>query len=95
VHGQPAPPPASPNTADTRLEALALIQTLNATLLSSRGATLTLEAWCRDHRMVAEPRIVADLECGAVFTRDHQPFAEVREVDQRDILAFPPPRRPH
>jgi hypothetical protein len=30
-----------------------------------------------------------------LYTRDHTPFAEVNEVYQRQILAFPPPRRPH
>ena len=31
----------------TRLEGLALVQTLNGELLASRSATLTLEKWCR------------------------------------------------
>ncbi|HMK89486.1 MAG TPA: hypothetical protein VK446_07630 [Methylocystis sp.] len=42
-----------------RLEALALIETLNADLLASRSATATLEEWCADHRMAKEPKIVA------------------------------------
>jgi chorismate-pyruvate lyase len=42
-----------------RLEALALIQTLNAELLASRSATLTLEKWCADHRMADPPVIRA------------------------------------
>ena len=43
----------------TRLEALALIETLNAELLAARSATATLEKWCADHHMAEEPRIVA------------------------------------
>ena len=43
----------------SRVELLALIQTLNATLLSSRSATATLEKWCADHRMAETPKIVA------------------------------------
>ncbi|MFO1124515.1 MAG: hypothetical protein U1E25_03930 [Methylocystis sp.] len=43
----------------SRVEALALIQTLNASLLASRSATATLEKWCADHKMAAEPKIVA------------------------------------
>ncbi|TLG78792.1 hypothetical protein [Methylocystis sp. B8] len=43
----------------SRIEALALIQTLNASLLASRSATATLEKWCADHKMSAEPKIVA------------------------------------
>jgi chorismate-pyruvate lyase len=51
-----------PPLADTyahRLEALALIETLNADLLASRSATQTLEAWCAAHHMAAEPKIHA------------------------------------
>ncbi len=48
-----------PDSFLTRVEALALIQTLNAALLSSRSATATLEKWCADHDMAAEPKIVA------------------------------------
>jgi len=42
-----------------RLEALTLIQTLNANILGSTSATLTLERWCRDHELAAMPRITA------------------------------------
>jgi len=37
---------------------LALLQTLNADLLSHDSATLTLERWCADHRLADPPRIV-------------------------------------
>jgi hypothetical protein len=43
----------------TRLEALALIETLNAELLASKSATATLETWCADHRMAEAPKILA------------------------------------
>jgi chorismate-pyruvate lyase len=42
-----------------RVELLALLQTLNADLLSHDSATLTLERWCGDHRLAEPPRIVA------------------------------------
>jgi chorismate-pyruvate lyase len=42
-----------------RVELLALLQTLNADLLSHDSATLTLERWCTDHRLAEPPRIVA------------------------------------
>ena len=42
-----------------RIEALALLQTLNADLLSHDSATLTLERWCADHSLAEPPRIVA------------------------------------
>jgi len=50
---------AWPDTFVTRLEALALLQTLNAELLSHDSATQTLSQWCADHRLAAEPKIVA------------------------------------
>jgi hypothetical protein len=36
-----------------RLEALALLQTLNAELLSHDSATLTLDRWCAAHRLAS------------------------------------------
>lgn len=52
-----------PQWADTftsRLQALALLQTLNAELLSNASATLTLDRWCGAHNMASPPTIVAD-----------------------------------
>ena len=46
-----------PDDSTSRLEALALIETLNADLLSHDSATLTLERWCAAHRL-AEPATV-------------------------------------
>jgi len=43
-----------------RVEALALLQTLNADLLSHDSATLTLEHWCDVHRLASPPRIIAE-----------------------------------
>jgi chorismate-pyruvate lyase len=47
------------NAFVSRVELLALLQTLNANLLASRSATATLEKWCADHNMAAEPRLIA------------------------------------
>jgi hypothetical protein len=55
-------PPRTPSWPDTfiaRVEALALLQTLNADLLSHDSATATLEHWCDVHRLASPPRIVA------------------------------------
>ncbi|MBI1981849.1 MAG: hypothetical protein HYS63_09955 [Methylocystis sp.] len=57
-----------------RIEALALIQTLNASLLASRSATATLEKWCADHKMSAAPKIVARRIAGI----EKQPSEETR-----------------
>jgi chorismate-pyruvate lyase len=48
-----------------RLEALALLQTLNAELLSHDSATLTLDRWCAAHRLASPARIVAERAEGA------------------------------
>ena len=53
-------PPRWADDAVTRLAALALLQTLNADLLSNASATLTLDRWCAAHRLAPTPTIVAD-----------------------------------
>jgi chorismate-pyruvate lyase len=55
---------AWPADFTSRVEILALVQTLNASLLASRSATATLEKWCADHKMAAEPQIVAHRASG-------------------------------
>lgn len=54
---------AWPDEFLTRLEALALVQTLNAELLASHSATATLERWCNQHRLAGtdDARMVARL----------------------------------
>jgi chorismate-pyruvate lyase len=44
----------------TRLEALALLQTLNADLLSHDSATVTLDHWCASHHLGDPPTITAE-----------------------------------
>ena len=44
----------------TRLEALALLQSLNADLLSHDSATLTLDRWCASHHLADPPTITAE-----------------------------------
>ncbi|KQO58009.1 hypothetical protein ASF24_15295 [Methylobacterium sp. Leaf86] len=48
------------NDFTSRLAALALLQTLNADLLSHDSATLTLDRWCDAHRLSSPARIVAE-----------------------------------
>jgi len=73
VPAQPAPVPARPapvpapaartpawaNDFTSRLEALAVLQTLNADLLSHDSATLTLDRWCDTHQLASPAKIVA------------------------------------
>jgi chorismate-pyruvate lyase len=57
--------PRWPDTPLARTQALALLQTLNADLLSHDSATLTLERWCGSHGMASPARIVANRVHGA------------------------------
>ena len=50
-----------PNTPEVRQRAFALAEKLHEDLLTTRSSTLTLEAWCRDHRLAKDPTIVADV----------------------------------
>jgi hypothetical protein len=47
------------NDVASRTQALALLETLNADLLSHPSATLTLERWCGDHALAGEAKILA------------------------------------
>ncbi|MFC4528845.1 hypothetical protein ISN76_17600 [Dyella halodurans] len=44
----------------SRVEVLALLQSLNADLLSHPSATLTLERWCGSHHLAVEATVVAE-----------------------------------
>jgi hypothetical protein len=66
MHGLRADPaPSWPASYLGRVEALAVMEGLNARLLASRSATATLEGWCAEHGMAATPRLVANLQRGA------------------------------
>jgi hypothetical protein len=71
-----AEPAPWPDSLVGRLEALALIESLNADLLAHDSATLTIERWCADHRLADPARIVAERVSGA----DKPASAEVREA---------------
>ena len=51
-----------PDTPLVRAEALALVQSFNADLLSHPSATLTLERWCGTHRLAGAAKITAKLD---------------------------------
>lgn len=61
---------------ETRLAALALLQSLNADLLSHDSATLTLDRWCAAHQLASPARIVAQ----RVHDVDKAPTAEQRQL---------------
>jgi chorismate-pyruvate lyase len=55
-----AEPKPWPDNFLSRLEALALIESLNADLLAHDSATLTIERWCADHRLADPAHIIAE-----------------------------------
>jgi hypothetical protein len=63
LFARPALPDAGPapwaNDFTARAVALALLQTLNAELLSHDSATLTLDHWCDAHHLASPAKIVA------------------------------------
>src|SRR5437773_5230539 len=75
--------PAWPDTFESRVQALALIQTLNAEILGSRSATATLERWCRDHELAENPTIVATLmrNVSRAATAEQRQHLQVTERD--------------
>jgi chorismate-pyruvate lyase len=80
-------PPIWPDTFLTRVEALALVETLNATLLAARSATFTLDHWCTEHKLSSETKIRAQLIRGV----DKPLTAEQRqrlEIDEHEPVKF-------
>jgi chorismate-pyruvate lyase len=65
-----------PDTLTSRVEALAILETLNADLLSNDSATLTLDRWCEAHKLARPPKIVAE----RVHDNDKEPSEEVRKL---------------
>jgi chorismate-pyruvate lyase len=81
------PLPAWPDTFLGRVEAAALMETLNATLLGARSATFTLDRWCADHKLAGETKIRARL----VREIDKPVSAEQRhrlQVDHNEQVKF-------
>lgn len=79
--------PAWPDTFLARVEALALVETLNATLLAARSATFTLDQWCADHKLAGDPKIHARLVRGV----DKPVSAEQRrrlQIDDGEPVKF-------
>ena len=71
-----AAPPAWQDSFTTRLEALALLQSLNADLLSHDSATLTLDRWCAAHHLADPATVTAE----RVHDVNKAPTAAQREL---------------
>jgi len=82
-----------PDAFTTRIEILALVQTLNANLLASRSATITLEKWCTDHKMAPEPKVIARRlhnveKLPSAETREHLRVGAEEKVQYRHVELF-------
>ena len=87
-----ASPAQTPNWTGSfvaRIEALALLQTLNADLLSHDSATLTLERWCDVHKLASAPRIKLK---GPLAVPALLPKASL--LDRRLLTLMPEPEPP-
>jgi hypothetical protein len=81
-----AAPPWSDSPA-ARLKALALIETLNAQILASSSATLTLESWCRVHGLATPAQVLARREDGPQQAPSDQQRQEL-QVDAHEPVRF-------
>jgi chorismate-pyruvate lyase len=70
---------------DSRLEVLALMQTLNADILASSSATKTLESWCRDHDMAEDPKVVAQLVPGPQKPPSAEQLQRLQVTDAAEV----------
>ena len=61
---------------NARVQALALLQTLNVDLLTHDSATLTLERWCDVHKLASPAIVAAELVRGV----DKAPTDQVRQL---------------
>jgi hypothetical protein len=75
------------DTPASRLKALALIQTLNAQILASTSATLTLESWCRVHGLATPAQVIARRQSGPELAPTDQQRQEL-QVDAHEPVRF-------
>ncbi|WFU12950.1 hypothetical protein QA646_29180 (plasmid) [Rhizobium sp. CB3090] len=77
-----------PDTPTARIEALAILQTLNANLLSNASATLTLDRWCAGHNLAPQgSKIVAERIRGQDKPTDSR-IRELLAVGPNEPIAY-------
>src|SRR5690242_16541156 len=81
--GEGGKPPAWSNDFTARLEALALLQTLNADLLGHDSATLTLDRWCDAHHLASPAKVIAqrDRTASKPATAEHRKVLGVGDAE--------------
>jgi chorismate-pyruvate lyase len=76
-----------PDSYVSRLEALALLQTLNADLLSHDSATATLERWCADHHL-ATPALVTAQQVSGIDKPADSGLRQVLQAGSADTIRY-------
>jgi hypothetical protein len=79
--------PAWPDSFVSRLEALALIQTLHGETRSRTNAPATLETWCRDHKLAPAPKIVARVNRGEAPPATAEQRRRLQVGDDERVIA--------
>ena len=87
---QPAPLWAQdrPNTTISKTETIALLQSLNAELLSNNSATLVLDHWCKIHKMASPSSLIV---AERVTDASKVPTPEQRKllaVGENDVVKY-------
>jgi chorismate-pyruvate lyase len=76
--------PGESDKLDRNLRLYAVAQQARSTILASSSATSTLQAWCRDHRLAPDPKIVAqnDATANAPLTDAQRTDLQLAPTDQ-------------
>lgn len=76
------------NTPASRVEALAVLQTLNADLLSNASATLTLDRWCAAHKLAPEGSKIVAQRVGGQDKPADEHIRELLTVGPGELIAY-------
>jgi len=84
-HARDVGPVSWPGGRLGRVEALAVLQSLNADLLSHDSATATLEHWCSVHHLADPPVVVAERITGMELPPTPEQRRELRVSDTQTV----------
>jgi hypothetical protein len=78
------------DTYESRLEILALLQTLSADILAGSSATRSLEERCGAHVARGTLELAKDVfqHRAVLYAAEHLPFSEVVETYRSELLVF-------
>lgn len=76
------------NSPTSRVEALAVLQTLNANLLSNASATLTLDRWCAAHKLAPEGSKIVAQRVGGQDKPADEHIRELLTVGPGELIAY-------